>query len=493
MKYIGLDIGTSGCKAAIMDEKGNIYQYAHEKYSFTFPETGYVELSPIEIYEKSQKVLMCLGPNSEDVVAMSISTFGEAFALLNGEGQPLYPFMSYADCRGKEELDEAVEKIDMHRLFEITGAYPNQSFSLLKLLWLQKHRPELVSQAEHFCLVQDYLHYMYTGNFGVDRSLASKSLMYDLKKKTWSQEILETFHIPKEWMPPVYTSGTSMGYIKPDLAEKLHLPSTMQVFVGCHDQCSTALGGGGVVAGDLIVGEGSTECMNWIVSDEILEQAEQVYEKRMCLEPFAVDGLYLLPCAMLTCGNAVNWFVHTFQDAYLANSSQSDVFGALEAQMTKRTSLIFTPHLTNVNIMNPETQIDGGFVGVVLETKLGEFYTSVLQGINFESKWNRNLYEEFHLPIHKMICTGGLTKSSIFLQMKADVFQEIIAHVSNTETSILGQGVICAVATGTYSTYVDAIKAMAPAVRDYEPQDDYEALYNRYKAVRNALGCINEI
>lgn len=488
MAYIGLDIGTSACKASIITKEGKNIATAHSKYSFKFPQKGYVELDPLEIYSKIKHVLKELAPKAETVRALSLSSFGEAFVLLDDCERPLYNFITYADDRC-DGIDRMISKrYTAEKIFGITGLIPNQSYSLCKLLWFKEHKPEIIEKTKSIYLANDYYNYLLTGERGVDSGTASKTLLLDIHANDWSDEILNEFEIPREWFSPVKEVGSFLGKIKSDLAKELGLSSNIDVYLGCHDQCSATLGGGVLTPGSLMIGEGSTESINLVVDETVFKYSSKLIESKTCVEPFVEPGLFMLQASLLTYGNSIRWYIKTFEEEIKKQLEKGvDIFEHLEKNSKKETNLVFIPHLSKVNIMEPDVEIPGAFIGITLDTERWEFYRAIIQGLNFESKINLDNLQGIGVGIAHIRATGGITNSRLFTQFKADVLGQDIHILENSESGIMGLAIICAVASGDFHNYKDAIDKFVNIKKAYHPKHEYDELFDQYVDIRKRL------
>ncbi len=485
MSYIGLDIGTSGCKASIITKNGEVVAFASAAYSLLFPKRGYVELDPLEIYEKIKRVLRELAPKAAGVKALALSSFGEAFVLIDENGVPLNHFITYADsrCEGLDEM--LIERYTAEKLFAITGVVPNQSFSLCKLLWMRKNCPQVLQKAKAIYFADDYYNYLLSGNRGVDGGTASKTLLFDIHENDWSDELLREFEVPREWFSPVRAVGDCLGKIRKELAKELNLSENIRIYMGCHDQCSATLGGGAYEPGMLVMGEGSTESINLVVDDSVFLASKELIRRRMCVEPFLMPGLYMVPCAFLTYGNAIRWYIHIFEEQ--ETKGQQDIFSYLEENAQKRTELVFLPHLSKVNIMDPESKVPGAFIGITLDTERWEFYRAILQGLNFESRMNLETLSQLGFSLKRISATGGIAHSFLFMQLKVDVLQREIHVFKNSEAGIMGLAMICATACGDYKSHAQAFDGFVRAEQVFDPAEGYEELFLQYKEYRNRL------
>ncbi len=488
MAYIGLDIGTSGCKASVITRESEILATAHAEYELKFPKKGYVELDPTEIYEKVKEVLKKLAPMSSAVTSLSLSSFGEAFVLLDDTGNPLCNFITYADNRCTGIDKQLLEQISAEKFFEITGVVPNQSFSLCKLLWLRKHQPDLIKRTHSIFLANDYYNYLLSGNRGVDYGTASKTLLFDIHKKEWSEELLQEFDFPRQWFSPIQRVGALMGKVKAELAKELGLHDNILIYLGCHDQCSATLGGGVYSPCSAMIGEGSTESINVIVDQSIFEHSEELIKRKLCVEPFLTENHYILPAAILTYGNSIRWYLNTIETEFQKNIAEDKaIFNLLEENSKQETDLIFLPNLSQVNIMEPDSKVPGGYLGITLETKRWELYRAIIQGLNFETKINFDILRKIGLSIQTLSATGGITNSSLFMQLKADTLQMKIEILDHSEAGITGLAMICAVAEGDYKDYSTAIKQFVSIRKVFYPQKNYSKLFERYKEIRQKL------
>lgn len=488
MAYIGLDIGTSGCKAAIVNEKAEITAAAHAEYELLFPQKGFVELDPIEIYEKVKKVLKELAPKAGDVRAMSLSSFGEAFVLLDEDDKPLNRFITYADNRCEGMGRQVMKQMPAERIFDITGVYPNQIFSLYKLLWFREHVPKILRKAKSILFANEYYNYLLSGSRGVDLGTASKSMLADVKKRDWSKEMLDKFSIPKQWFSPILEVGTFLGKIQADIAKELGLSQKIDIYMGCHDQCSAALGGGASLPGNASIGDGSTESINLITDESIFWHGSELFERKMAIEAFVGKDCYILSGGFLTYGNAIRWYLRTLEKEWQRIlPGGEDVFDYLERVCEEETDMVFLPYLSSANAMNPGTVVPGAFVGITLETEKWEFYRALIQGLNFETGNNFDIIEKIGLPIHRICAVGGITKSDLFMQIKADVLQRKIHILENPEAGIMGLSIICAVASGEYRGYQEAVSHYVKIKKTVAPHREYAKAHVQYNKIKNQL------
>ena len=191
MAILGLDIGTTGCKATVFSSGGEILSYAYEEYPIESPRAGWFELDPERVWRAAARVMQRANRDSTEAVqSICTSSLGEAFVCLSEHGDVLCGSMLYLDERGQQESEWIVETLGDARILKSTGHSPNSMYSLPKLLWLKKHRPEVYQQTRWLHFFGDYILYRLTGEHVTEYSLAARSLCFDVREKCWDLGIL---------------------------------------------------------------------------------------------------------------------------------------------------------------------------------------------------------------------------------------------------------------------------------------------------------------
>ena len=488
--YIGLDVGTSGCKASVLDGEGRVLVTASREYRFEYPAKGMVELNPKTVWNCVKETLREIASSGYEVRMLSVSSIGEAMVMLDREDRVLYNGITYLDERGPETVDAITGRISGDRMHRISGHPPRLCYSLNRFLWLQEHRPEVVEQTDKYFLFGDYITYMLTGERMIDPSSASKTWMLDTMRLDWSKEIGSAFGVPLERFSSVVPTGTKAGVIRPQLADETGLPRTLQVVVGCHDQCAAALGAGCVGRGEMAAGEGSTESLNLIVSRG--DVTEKFYDCDVCLEPYMVPDTYMVLVAQHSHGTSIRWFVNEFGADFgpapgTVNGAPRSIYEiANDNCAADSDEVYFLPHLTRSNLMDAENRSLGLFTGLEVSTGRAVMYRALLEGLCFETKLCFDRLQETGFPIDKIVATGGCSKSSLLMQMKADILRRPVHILEDANAGISALAMICAVAEGAYGTYGEAADVFVRIRKEYTPQKDYAEKYRRYVEVYEA-------
>ncbi|MCR4907595.1 MAG: hypothetical protein K5985_02120 [Lachnospiraceae bacterium] len=488
MSYLCLDIGTSGCKAAVVNPPGETERSAERAYDLHFPEKGFVELDATEIWESVKSVLKELSGDSGEVTHIAVSGFGEAFVLLDREDRPLNRMIMYADSRCVGMDAELMRDFGGENMFEITGVFPNATYSLLRILWLKEHERRTFEAARSIFFAVDYFSYLLCGERGVDPGTASKTLLYDVHKKVWSDTILSRYHLPRELFSPVLPVGSILGTIRHGLAEELGLPPSLRICLGNHDQGCVTLGSGGVRPGTAVLGEGSTESMNLVCGGDCFKFSDKLIERKLCFEPYILPDTFFLPTVNLTYGNSLRWFLRELGDrAEKSKKEGENIYRFLEESRKEPTELICLPHLGGTSILEPDAQIPGAIVGLNLNTSYPEIYRALMQGLNFETRINFEILLDMGFTVREIIAAGGVARNHLFMQNKSDILNHRIRVIKNFNAGLSGLAMICAVSEGEYRDYEEAAERFVGDARDYSPKENYDDLFDAYLDARNRL------
>lgn len=491
--YIGMDVGSSGCKAAVIDVNGNILSVKRREYGFEYPAKGRVELNPRTVWKCVKDVLSEIAQMRDEceLRMISVSSIGEALVMVDEKDQVLCNGIMYLDDRGAETVSEVDEKFGLDRIYRITGLPPRLFYSLNRLLWMQKNKPELLERTKHYFTFEDYLTFMLTGERMVDGSSASKTWMFDVNERKWSDSIGDTFGIPMNRFSDIVNTGTLAGRIRKEVALETGMPETLQVVVGCHDQCAATLGAGCTESGEMAAGEGSTESLNLVIDREKI--SENFFKTDICMEPYVLPGKYIVPVGQHTYGTSLKWFANQFAaDLKNSHTAEKSIYDKLNEICAEDSSeIFFLPYLTRANLMDAQNQSLGVFMGLETDSTRSMLYRALLEGLCFETHYCFDILQSATAPVRKMIATGGCSKSEILMQMKADVLGCDVSVLKNMDAGISALAIICSVADGIYCNYTEAAKQFVYITKTYKSDQDknklYEKKYTKYQKIRETM------
>jgi xylulokinase len=477
----------------VVDGEGKIHGYSSQTYRTISPEPGHVEIDARLVWRAVRETLTDVA--RDDIAALAIASFGEAVVPVGRDGAALANSIYFSDIRGSEETREITDALDAARIMEITGMPVGPMFSANKLLWIRKHEPALFDEAKYFMLFGDFIAYMLTGERAVDFSLASRTMLFDIREKRWSSEVMSALGLPEDRFSAPVQAGEVIGRIRPQEAQALGLPETMLVVAGGHDQALAALGSGAVQPGDAVVGMGSSECITAVLGREEISPAMADYN--FCCEPHLIKDRFITLAFNASAGTAMNWFKdRIYGDRSQALSVQvTNTFHHMEADCPKEpTNLLFLPYVGGSGTPYFDSAVGGAFVGLTLATGKGDMYKAVLEGICFEMRYNLELLERCGIRLKEIPVVGGGTQSRLLMQIKADVLGRCVETLKNREIGTIALALLCAKATGEIDDLHASAKAGAGVSAVFEPDPRRSEIYaKKMEQYRKLYGAVKSL
>lgn len=492
--YIGLDIGTSGTKAALVDRNGKVLESCQVNYDFSNTKDGHRELDGDMVWEAVKKCLRRTGAK-HTVKTITVSALGEAIIPVDQTGKTLCHSILGTDIRGKEELKQLAELVGKERLTEITGQNLSAIYSVNKILWLKAHRKEIFAHAWKIFTFQDFIIYRLTGNTVIDYSMASRTLLFDTNVMDWSAELLAYTEIGRELLSDVRPSGSRIGKISCDVAKGLSISEEAEVVAGTHDHICNALGSGVHQEGWCCNVVGTTEGLTAILKKEELSAAD-VDRYQISRQPFAKENLYNTIAWNNTSGVLLRWFVQQF-DRNREEKELTERFALLNDSMPDApTNLYVLPHFSGAATPYMDVDSKGAFLGLTMDTKNEELYKALMEGTNYELAFILECLRTAGVKVNTLVASGGALSPKL-LQIKADILGIPVLTVSSKQTGTLGGAMLGTVAVGDYTTMEDASEHMVSFGQEYHPDPVRHAIYSDkfqiYKKIYPAVKDINHL
>ena len=502
MYYIGLDIGTSGCKASVVDGVGSVVAYAHRAYGVLTPSPGHIEIDARIVWNKVKETLReavinadNVGVKSEQLKALAVASFGEAVVLVSEDGEPLEPSIYFSDIRGSEEVKDIAELIDGAALFKATGMPPNPMFSANKLLWINKHRPEILDKTKYMMLFGDFITYKLTGERVIDYSLASRTMLFDVNEYKWSDRIIKLLGLPNDRFSTPTQAGTRIGPLLPNIASELGLSNTFTVVVGGHDQALAALGSGAIHQGEAIDGMGSSECITAVIDK--VDDIDKMVEYSFCREPHVFPGTYISLAFNASAGTAISWCKDKFfsAEAKIAESKGEKIYRIMDKTCSEEpTSLLCLPFVGGSGTPYFDFEIGATIVGMTLTTDVSQIYKSILEGICFELRFNIELLDSLNIAPNEIRVVGGSSQSDVMMQIKADILNREVHVLKNWEIGTVALSSLCAMSMGEAGVTLENARANTSVDRIYKPNEKRAEVYNKkMEQYRNLYSSIKNL
>lgn len=485
MSLLGIDLGTTGCKAGVFGLDGTCLAQAYREYDMLHPQPGWSELDSSAVWAKTKEVIAetAAAARHDPVTALSVSAFGEAFVPVSKDRKLLDNSILCVDERGREQIDRLVKHFGPERLYSINPNLLGPNYSLPKLLWLREHRPEVFNQADYFLLWSDLIAFLLGCDPVTNNSHANRTLLFDIEKNDWSDELLAWSGIPREKLGRVVPGGTAIGTISDAMATELGLPQGVHVIAGGHDQCCNALGCGGISAGRAVYGMGSFDCITPLFRKP--DDFEAMRRKNLNIEHHLIPGLYV-SFLYNQAGLLVKWFRDTF-------TAGKESYEQLDDEMPDApTGLLVLPHFDTPPHHSPDTA--GVIAGLRTGTSRGEILKAILEGSAFYFVEGIEALRSMGIDTKEFIASGGGSKSDKGLQIRADIFGIPIVRPRITEAGTLGTALLAGLSTGLFKTPEEAVSVFVKPGRIFEPDPQRHAVYReKHNLYRQLYPCLKPV
>jgi xylulokinase len=490
MALIGLDIGSTGCKAMVFSDDGKSLSHAYSEYETV----GSVYETNCDIIWKHVKDVLakCVFGIKDEIKAVSISSFGESFVPVDKAGNVLMNTLLYTDPRGTHQCERYKSQFGEQRIMEIAGVKPHPMYSLSKLGYIHDEQNELFNKTYKFLLIESFIIFRLTGEFYIDYSLAARTMAFDVTKKKWSKELLALAGVDEDKLPKAVPSGTVVAKIMPSIANELGLPLKLIVVTGGHDQVCAATGAGITKPGLAIDGTGTVECITPAFDKPIL--TEQFLGNNYACVPHSIEGMYVTYAFNFTGGSILKWYRDNFSkyETMLAKEKGISVYQLLDELGAKNpTDLIVIPHFAGSATPDMNEDARGAFLGLRFDTDAPTLYRALIEGVTYEMAYNMEFLESAGVKIHELRAVGGGAKSSYWLNIKANITGCRIIPLDVEEAGLTGTAILAGVASGVYKKVDEALPYFIRQKTAIEPDEEQRKIYSenfqRYKEARKLI------
>ncbi len=482
MSLLGVDVGTTGCKAAAFsEEEGRLLASAYEEYDVKRPRPGWAELDAVEVWSKVKRVIGAVAANTaaDPVTALAVSSLGEATVPVTADRQVLGRSILHFDARGEEYLEGLGNALENDHLYRINGNTLGNHYGLTKLSWIKEHQPDLYEQAHKFLLWGSFVSFMLGAQPVVDYSLANRTLLFDMDQASWSHEILDRAGLDRAKLPQTAPSGTAIGTVAAHIAAELGLPSGVSIVTGAHDQCANAVGCGVIEEGSAVYGMGTFICITPVFRER--REPRLMIERGLNTEHHAAPGRYV-SFIYNQGGSLVKWFRDTFAAAERQQAEESgrDVYADLISEIPEGpSSIVALPHFAATGPPSFISDSCGVIAGLRLETSRGEILKGIIEGSTFYLKECVESLAPTGIEIADFRAVGGGSKSDAWVQTCADIFGRTFVRPAITEAGTLGAAIIAGVGSGVFPSFEAGVASMVHLERTFEPDPRQHAGYER--------------
>ena len=498
MSLIGLDIGTTGCKAIVFSESGEILGQAAREYPILTQRPYWAEQDAELVWQLAwQSLTEAIAQVVDDPpVAMALSCQGEAVMPVDADGNPMRAVILGMDTRTTAENEWLAERFGADWLFERTGMPLHTVNTLPKLLWLKQHEPDLWNTVDRFLLYEDFFVNRFIGKAVISHCLASRTQLYDQRACDWSDEILDGCGIERERLAPLAESEMAVvGVMKPELAAMLGVDGEILLVSGGHDQACAACGSGVIEPGLAMVSTGTAEVVEVVMDAPALDPA--LRDGGISIYRHVVPGMYLAMALNHSGGLTLRWFRDTIGALELEQACESglDAYDLLLVDAPSGPTPMFVlPHFAGAGTPIQDTISKGAFVGMTFATDRPMMAKAVLEGLTFELRQNIDLLRDAGIAVSEFHAVGGGARSDLWLQLKADICKMILRVPQVTEAACLGAALLAGTAAGVYPDLPTAVAQTVRVPTLIQPEWDASTLYERrYKLFQEIYPALRDL
>ncbi len=492
MWIMGIDMGTSGCKAVVFDENWNVISQSYSEYALDLPGDGLLELDSELVWENICHVIRQANEDAGGPVeAIAVSAIGDVIIPMGDNGKQVRNSIVDFDPRGADEIEAFVNAFGRQRFFDLTGMPPLYIGSLAKILWLKKNEPETFAAVKRWATYEDFI----VEKFGLEPSVsygeAARTMLFDIRRKDWCHEILDCVGIRADQLPKAISSATRIGLMPEMQAKDLGFSKPVTVVSGGHDMICAAVGVGlderhPDVAVDI---SGTIEGLVAALpeantSPSMLENALSCYPGYKGYVTFTVN---------LTAGCVVRWFRdNIIPDAY-SHSKEfgGNVFDRMQTSLDsdKPGDILFIPHFSGSGNPHFDPLAQGALYGTTLYTTRLDIARAMFEGIAFELRTHNEALRSSGIHLRALRAVGGGNRAPKELQMKANILGLEVIRGAVTESGALGAAAYAATAMGVIEDPADAYLATRrnETVYTAHPNEAFERAYAKYSAFSDAV------
>jgi xylulokinase len=479
---VGLDVGTTGVKALALSPDGRVLATATHAYPLSTPRPGWAEQDPDD-WRRAADAALSEVTRGRKVAGIGFSGQMHGLVVLDDAGRVIRPAILWNDQRTAAECAEIEERIGLDRLIELTGNRALPGFTAPKLLWLRRHEPEAYDRIARVMLPKDYVRCGLTGEWAIDASDASGTLLLDVARRDWSTEVLDALELPREWLPPVLESPAVAGTVRDDPSDTVS--QGIPVAVGAGDQPAAAVGVGAIRPGTLSVVLGTSG----VVLAPLPAYAHDA-EARVHAFCHARPETWQAMGVMLSAAGSLQWLHDT-----IAKDAPFDVLVAeAEAWAPGAEGLLFLPYLAGERTPHADPDARGAFVGLELRHDRGALVRAVLEGVAFGLADSLDLLRALGVEAATARVSGGGARSHLWLRIVASALGVPLELTESEEGSAFGAALLGGVAGGVFADVDDAVDRCVRVTGTIEPDPAWRGPYGdaheRYRALYPALRAV---
>ena len=489
---IGVDVGTTGAKALMCDETGQVLQTVTVEYPSYAPKPLWSEQDPEDWWrgtcESIRQLIAKAGVDGTQVRGIGLSGQMHGLVMLDANNSVIRPAILWNDQRTGAECREITDTVGYERLIELVCNPALTGFTAPKILWVRNNEPENYERCRKILLPKDYVRFRLSGVFATEVSDASGMLLLDIRKRAWCDELLDALHIDKDLLAQCYESPEVSAQVSADVAEELGIRPGTPIVGGGGDQAAGAVGNG-IVKSGVISATIGTSGVVFAFSDTVATDPRG----RVHTFCHAVPGKWHVMGVMLSAGGSFQWLRNNLGQPECARAEQEgrDPYEILCEEAARAVpgseGLIFLPYLTGERTPHANPNAKGAWIGLTPRHGRNEIVRSVLEGITYGMKDSLEIIRGMGVEIEQIRLSGGGAKSPFWRQMQADIYEKPVCTINAEEGPAYGVALLAGVGTGVWSSVEEACESAISVTSEQQNNREQSRIYGQFYPVFQKL------
>lgn len=494
MAIAGLDIGSTGSKCTVFHDDGSISAYRYEEYPMERDRYGIMTINPERVWQAVQRVIAgAVADHHGDAVrALCITSFGEAGVPIDRDGNVLFNSMLYTDTRGVDQCNALVEKLGREEIMARSGHNAHPMYSAVKLMWLRDMEPDIFRRIWKFLLYADFVLYRLSGEIVEDWSMASRTLAFNVITKEWDPVLLEAAGLSADLFPRPVQGGTAVATVSPSAAKLTGLTPETLLLIGGQDQIGATVGAGVLEPGIAMNGIGSVDCICPVFDRP--QTGEAMRRANMACVPYIYPDKYVTYAFSFFGGAMLKWYRDQLGQHARAEAERlgRSVYAYLDSIVPPEpTGILVLPHMSGAATPYMDVEARSAIIGLKADSGHAELYRALMEGVVYEMRINLECLLKAGVPVNRLVASGGGSRSSLWLQMRADVFNIPVDVLAVEEAGTLGAAVMAGAACGLFKSIEDGVRQLVRIRGTYQPDPArharYMEIFEKYKRLYNAV------
>jgi xylulokinase len=471
MSLLGLDVGTTGCKAVAFDEAGAMIARAYREYPILNPKPGFYELDPNLVWSHLRDCIQEVNAeiSSDPVSALAISAQGEAIIPVTKGGEALANSPISSDSRAVQQIAQLEEQLGLERIYDITGQPLSTLSTLPKIMWWKEHNQWLFQNTWKFLCYGDFVLMRFGFQPVIDYTMAARTLAFDIRTLEWSDLMLAIAGISKERLATPLPSGSIIGELPLMVEQELEFTDRVQVVTGGHDQPCAALGAGVVQPGEVLYSIGTTEAIATVTC----QANKTLQQHNIPCYPHVVPDTFITLSGNQTGGRLLRWYRDVLGAAERDNAKQleRDVYDVIVEQLDDTPGqLLLLPYFSGSGSLYNDSSATGVIMGLTFDTQRKDIVKAILEGVTYEQALGLRYLRDAGIEVNHLSAVGGGARSDIWLQIKADIMDLPIKAIQIHEAASFGAVLLAGWATGVFADVSQTSQALVSIRKEFLPR-----------------------